>query len=294
MDNHHLESKTLTINLCVALAFSLFSLVIVYFVQSLTVLLDTGYSVVSVLIYAVSLYVVKKMNQPANKRYPYGYHRLEPMFVILESGFVLFIAAGVIVMSLINLISKAITPHYGFALLSELTGTFICFIMFFYIRAMASKTGSKILAADAELWKADTILGGGVSAGILIGYILDESNFHHLAIYVDPSIAIILGVFITIKPLKLLKEAYRHILDSAPTSELNKSILDITKTAADHHRLKISDVKSTQSGRHIFVDIRLSLPEIMYLKVLQRFKISLKKQYKEKMPDYIIKVYIVI
>ncbi|ORU77761.1 cation transporter, partial [Francisella tularensis subsp. holarctica] len=56
--DQQLEKKTLKTNLIVASIYALFSIIIVYFAQSLTVLLDTGYSVISILIYAVSIYVL--------------------------------------------------------------------------------------------------------------------------------------------------------------------------------------------------------------------------------------------
>ncbi|MDE4972057.1 cation transporter, partial [Francisella tularensis subsp. holarctica] len=63
--DQQLEKKTLKTNQIVASIYALFSIIIVYFAQTLTVLLDTGYSFISILIYAVSIYVLRKINQPA-------------------------------------------------------------------------------------------------------------------------------------------------------------------------------------------------------------------------------------
>ncbi|MBD2809237.1 cation transporter, partial [Francisella tularensis] len=111
--DQQLEKKTLKTNLIIATIYALFSIIIVYFAQSFTVLLDTDYSVISILIYAVSIYVLRKINQPASKYYHYGYYRLEPIFIMLDSWFVLLIAFIVIMISLFIIFTHTNKPNYG-------------------------------------------------------------------------------------------------------------------------------------------------------------------------------------
>ncbi|MFC4891756.1 cation diffusion facilitator family transporter [Pseudofrancisella aestuarii] len=292
--DNQLEEKTLKLNFIIAVIYAVFSIVIVYFAQSLTVLLDTGYSIVTVLIYAFSIYVIKKINQPANDRYPYGYYRLEPVFILFESGFVLLIAISVILISIINMITHAIKPNYGFALLSEIVGTVLCIVMFIFVYKKSKVTGSRILAADAELWKADSLLGIGVTLAIFIGFILEYLGYHKLAIYVDPIIAICMGIFIMKNPIKLIMESYSHLLDVAPVEELEIKIFHFAEEIAKKYSIAINQVKATQSGRFIFVDIHLNPDQVLEGKKLSQYKTELKKIYNKKFSCNEFKVYILL
>ncbi|MDE5020948.1 cation transporter, partial [Francisella tularensis subsp. holarctica] len=76
-------------------------------------------SFINIFIYAVYIYVLRKINHPAIKFYPYGYYRLEPIFIMLEWWFVLLIAVSVIWIARVTLFTHTIKPNYGIALLSD-------------------------------------------------------------------------------------------------------------------------------------------------------------------------------
>ncbi|WP_440615388.1 cation diffusion facilitator family transporter [Cysteiniphilum sp. 6C5] len=289
-----IEAKTLKVNFILSIIYALFSLVIVYFAQSLTILLDVGYSVITLLIYAASLYVIKKINQPANKRYPYGYHRLEPVFVLLQAGFILIVAASVIIMAIVNLMTHAVTPNYLFAFIASITGSLTCSIMYFYVRNAARKTGSKILHADAELWKADALLSASVDISLAIALILVFLGLPHIAIYIDPIIAIIMGFVITIKPLKLIKEAGLNLLDASVAPELREKITNAANLICSNQRLTIQNSIVTQSGRFLFVDLHLKLPQTIPTQELRHLKATLLKYYKDNHKENVIYVYLSI
>ncbi len=293
-NKQQIEAKTLQVNFILSIGYVLFSIIIVYFAQSLTVLLDVGYSVITLLIYAASLYIVKKINQPANKRYPYGYYRLEPVFVLLQAGFILMVASSVIIMAIINLLIHAVTPNYVFAFASSITGTIICTIMYFFVRSSARKTGSKILHVDAELWKADALLSASVDISLALAIILIFFGLSDIAIYIDPIIAIAMGVIITIKPFKLIKEAGLNLLDASPEPVLKAQIIEVVETACNSQNFNIHDIKITQSGRFLFVDLRLKMPPTIQTQEIRHFKALLLKQYKEQFSSNIVYVYICI
>lgn len=288
-----LEKKTLKTNLIVASIYALFSVIVVYFAQSLTVLLDTSYSVISILIYAVSIYVLRKINQPVNKYYHYGYYRLEPIFIMLESWSVLLIAFSVILISIFNIFTHTIKPNYAIALLSEIVGTIVCIFMFLFVNKRAKKTGSKILFCDALMWQADALLGIGVILNISIGFILEELGYIKLALYVDPIVAILIGCYIMINPIKLTKEAYWYLLNAAPDIEFRNQIRQIAKQVAEScYFLLIDNIKITQSGRFMFIDVYLDLPELIETKKILMFKSQLQQQLQNSFPQNKLKVYV--
>lgn len=169
-NTNQLEVFALRINVIISFAYTIFSIITVYFARSLTVFLDTSYSLVALLIYVLSLYVIKKIKQPANSDYPYGYYKLEPIFVMVQSAFVLLLAASIIIVSILNLFTHNIAANYTVALIVTTVAVLTCTGMYFFILKIAKNTGSKILIADAELWKADAVLSVGALSGILIGF----------------------------------------------------------------------------------------------------------------------------
>jgi predicted Co/Zn/Cd cation transporter (cation efflux family) len=117
---------------------------------------------------------------------------------------------------------------------------------------------------------------------------------HEIAIYVDPVVAIFIGGYIMINPLKLAKEAYRHLLDAAPDPQFKRKAFSIAKKVTEESEFSISNVKITQSGRFIFVDIYLALPEKINLKKVIAIKSQIQQQLKSCFSQYKLKVYIVI
>lgn len=251
-----LELFALRLNLLVASAYTVFGLVIAYFAKSLTVLLDAGYSLVALIVYLVSLYVVNKIKQPGTQEYPYGFYKLEPIFVIVQATSVLLLAILIIATSILNLIFSSIIANYYLAISATIVAVLLCFSMYFYIRSVANKTGSKILTADAQLWKADAIISAGVVVGLSIGFILERTWFHSLAIYVDPVIASILACIVVIKPIKLMLLSFRQLLDTSPAVKKRKALQAMVHTIAQESSININEIKVTEAGRYLYIDIR--------------------------------------
>lgn len=211
---------------------------------------------------------------------------------MLESWFVLLIAFSVILIALFNIFTHTIKPNYGIALLSEIVGTVVCVVMFLFVNKRAKKTGSKILFSDALMWKADALLGVGVIFNISIGFALEELGYARLALYVDPVVAILIGCYIMINPIKLGKEAYSHLLDAAPNIEFRNQIRQITKQVAENYFLLIDNIKITQSGRFMFIDVYLDLPEVIETKKILMFKSKLQQQLQNSFAQNKLKVYV--
>lgn len=101
---------------------------------------------------------------------------------------------------------------------------------------------------------------------ISIGFVLEELGYIKLALYVDHIVAILIGCYIMINPIKLTKEAYSHLLDAAPGIEFRNQIRQIAKQVAESYFLLIDNIKITQSGRFMFIDVYLDLPELIEAK----------------------------
>ncbi|ORU77302.1 cation transporter, partial [Francisella tularensis] len=151
---------------------------------------------------------------------------------------------------------------------------------------------SKILFSDALMWKADALLGVGVIFNISIGFALEELGYARLALYVDPVVAILIGCYIMINPIKLGKEAYSHLLDAAPNIEFRNQIRQITKQVAENYFLLIDNIKITQSGRFMFIDVYLDLPEVIETKKILMFKSKLQQQLQNSFAQNKLKVYV--
>ncbi|MDE4972171.1 cation transporter, partial [Francisella tularensis subsp. holarctica] len=74
------------------------------------------------------------------------------------------------------------------------------------------------------------------------------------------------------------KEGYSNLLDSAPNIEFRNQIRKITKQVAENYFLLIDNIKINQSGRFMFIDVYLDLPEVLVTKKILLFKSKLQQQ----------------
>lgn len=123
---------------------------------------------------------------------------------------------------------------------------------------------------------------------------LEKLHFQVLSTYIDSLVAITLGIFITLKPIKIIREAFKHLLDGAPTKEYVQKITNIIHDLAKTNHITVANIKITQAGRFLFSEIHIELAADTSLAKLDSFKQELKVQYQQNLqnliPEFILTV----
>ena len=67
--------------------------------DSMTLIVDALYSVVDVVVSLLAIFIVRRIHEPPNENYQYGYAKYEPFMIAVEGLLIMAICAGSIVTS---------------------------------------------------------------------------------------------------------------------------------------------------------------------------------------------------
>ena len=174
--------------------------------DSMTLIVDGLYSVVDVIVSLLAIFIVRRIHEPPNENYQYGYAKYEPFMTAVEGLLIMAICAGSIVISIQDIIHPEPVKHIHLIIVYSFVSVFICIGFGLYMKTAAKKISSEVLAADSQLW----IIEGVVSAGVCIAFALHHIRYHwdRYADFVDPVMSIILHR-ITVMPIQIVAESFR-------------------------------------------------------------------------------------
>ncbi|UCC95282.1 MAG: cation transporter [Candidatus Omnitrophota bacterium] len=210
--------------------------------------------------------------KPPNKRYPYGYGKLE---FIVQFGISLFMILGntILIMSSFIVIAKhkMIVPHVT-VFFAAMISAVVNGLIYKFARCGAKELNSPALKSHAEHNKIDV----ASSLLVAIGILATRAGLH----WADPLIAIFECIHIIYGSLIILGDGFKGIMDASVPEEyihfLNERILQIEDIK------KVTKIKARHAGRKIFLDIAMQLdPHLSVLeakKITQTLRAHLRKE----------------
>ena len=171
---------------------------------------------------------LKIATRPADETHPYGHGKAEPFAGILVAV-ALFIAAIVII---IQSIHEIITPHHApaaFTLIVLVAVVITKEFLFRYIIKVGISVNSVSVKNDAWHHRSDAITSGAAFVGISIA-LIGGTGYEEA----DDYAALCASLIIIYNAYRLFKPALFEIMDTAPSPEFVKKIIDVS--------LKVEDV----------------------------------------------------
>lgn len=100
---------------------------------------------------------------------------------------------------------------------------------------------------------------------MLIGFglavILERTAWAWLAPYVDPALVLVAAVLILPTPVRMLRQAYRELLEGTPTDDVTAPIHEaVTRLQADEG-LPEPQLRIGKLGRKVYVEIDVLVPD---------------------------------
>jgi cation diffusion facilitator family transporter len=199
---------------------------------------------ISALMLLVGLRVARR---PADKKYPYGYGKVE--FIISVVIYTLLIGAGVVIFveAISNIVHGESTSPSLVTLFGALIAIVINEMMYRQSYCAGKQLRSPSLMANAFEKRSDALTSIAVFAGIG-GAVL---GFH----YLDPLAAILVGFYILKFSVKMLLEAFKGLLDSALDPEL---VSKIRSAVDDIDGVQgIEAVRTREIGQQVWIDVEI-------------------------------------
>lgn len=211
-----------------------FKLVVGLISGSMTVLSSAIDSIMDCVVSAANFIASSKADQEADRKFNFGYAKLEGVMSLLEGFFIAGIGIFLIYTSTTKIINPPESIKVDIALYVMIFSLIVTGTLLLYLNNAYKKSGSLIIKADLLHYKTDFFTNIGI---ILALVIIHFTGF----IIIDAIFGVLIGVYIFISAAKLMKESGAVLIDKAVEPEILTSIekfIDDHDGITSHHALK--------------------------------------------------------
>ena len=212
---------------------------------------DSIHSLSDVLTTIVVIFGLIMASKEADDSHPYGHERIECVFAIILSFFLLltgvyigYIGAQNIVRSNTDIVVPTLLP-----LIAALVSIIVKEFMYHYTKRCAKKLKSSSMEADAWHHRSDALSSVGSFLGILgakLGYPI-----------LDPICSVVICIIIIKSAIEIFKEAITQMLDTSCDIKTKNEIMDLIKSSKNI--VDITDMKTRMFGSRIYIEVEVSI-----------------------------------
>lgn len=187
--------------------------------DSETMTLEGMSGLVDVAVSLLAVFVARKIQEPANSRYHFGYAKYEPLMIGLEGiliAAVCLTAIGYAVRDLVHP-DRVDAPHL--VIIYAAAGFAVSVVFGAYMKRVGRRAGSQLVQGEADLWIIEGWLSLGVCIAFFMAVALSRSPKAEYSAYVDPIVCIVLSVIFLRKPAEILRESFVDLVDANPYAE---------------------------------------------------------------------------
>ncbi|MDC7219762.1 MAG: cation diffusion facilitator family transporter [Spirochaetales bacterium] len=189
----------------------------------------------------ISLFAVRIMAEPPDRKHPWGHGRAETIATRFI-GFTMFTAGLQLLLSVINqLMSGELSPlRGGKALYVALISIVLKSLLALYKGILGKRLNSSLLLADARNMRNDVFLSVGVLGGLLLSIITGSPLF-------DKIIALLLSLYIMYSAVKIFRESGEELMDGLEDPAVYKQLFEAVGEvpgACHPHRCRIRRINT--------------------------------------------------
>ncbi|MBI5904658.1 MAG: cation transporter, partial [Deltaproteobacteria bacterium] len=221
-ENRNLRLRTARFSLGSAVTLCLAKFGVGIVSGSLGVLASALDNVADIFMSTVNLLSIRKAMDPADETHPYGHGKVETLATLFQGGVIALTGAGVVWEAVRRLREGRAPEGVGLDVgifvmaFSVLASGFISR----RIRKAGEATGSPALAADSLHFRTDVYSGSGILFSLLLYRFTGWK-------WLDPGVALAVGVYIVVAARPLLKGAVQELMDSRLPPETVEAIVRI-------------------------------------------------------------------
>ncbi|MCI4677826.1 cation-efflux pump [Rhodoblastus acidophilus] len=230
--------------------------------------LDTGATI-------LTYFAVREANKPADERHHYGHAKFESLSALAETGLLAGLACYVLVAAIRRLWEGPEPVDARWPVFAVLGVSIVVDVTrWLTLRAVAKKTGSHALAADAIHFASDLV---GTSL-VLVGLVADSYGFHQG----DALAAMGVALFIALAGYHLGRETIETLLDTAPeglADSLRAAIVKIPGVVA------VEDLKLRGIGAHVLGEVTIGVSRTLPVERLIQIERAVNAKISEISPE---------
>ena len=243
--------------------------------QSQALVADGVHSLSDLISDAAVLWALGHSHRPPDTEHPFGHGRFETLATLAIAAMLMLAAAGILLDAGARLIDPPETAPGALALWVAALSIALKEGLYHYTKAVAKRTGSAMMAANAWHHRSDAVTSVVALAGIgaaMLG-----------APWADALGAAIIAVMLGRVAWVYGRPAISELVDTAPPEETAAQItaaLMATPGVRDAH-----DLRLRQTGGSIQADVHITLDPAMTLSEAHRLSEAARSQVLEAVPD---------
>lgn len=252
--------------------------------SSIGVISEALHSGIDLVAAAIARYSVKKSAEPADEEHMYGHGKYENLSGMIEGALIFTAAAGIIYEAITRILDKKAVEFLGAGMVVMAISAGLNYYVARRLWAVAEKTESLALEADAYHHETDVWTSLGVLAALALIYITGEKM-------IDPVIGLVVAAFIIYAAYDITRRSTEGLLDiSLPDHEI-KAIEKVmnahSKDFVNFHRLR---ARRTGSERQI--DLHVTVPRLLSVKEGHDLASHLEYEIRKELPGSVIIIHI--
>ncbi|WP_461537863.1 cation transporter [Spongorhabdus nitratireducens] len=211
---------------------------------------------------AVTLYVVRRVKQLPNARYPFGQAAFEPLLLTVESIILLALCITLAVQAVQLLLNGGVKLKYSVAIGYEAAGLVTGLLMYLGLKTVGMKLGSQLVLFEAQEWLLDMTLSGIALVGFAAPMLFPKHSA--MASLTDPVLTLALCLPLMYFPLRCFRQNIRQLLWHAAPSTVHQVICTLLARMATEQSIALgTDISVVVIGRSLWVSVPLGGSKVM-------------------------------
>ena len=219
------------------------------------ILLDGIFSLLSMGMTGLNIYVAALLTRPDDERFHYGYGHLEPMVNVVNGLFILSVCCFAFYQGVTVIFAGGHQVEMSSALYYTSAMTLFCFSLYGIERYLAQRCHSSILRVDMQEWLVDGLLSLGILCGFLLGAFLERQGYDQWTPYIDPALTSLISLFAVMLPIRVLRANISEVLLRAPEDSYQQRVDELVTEIEANYPIQESEWYLAKTGRRYDLEI---------------------------------------
>lgn len=220
---------------------------------SVGLLSDAAESMVNLVAAIVALVSLTIAAQPADDDHHFGHSKAEYFSAALEGIMIFVAAASIIYLGIDRLLNPRPLGALGIGLAISIVAAVLNGVVGRILIQVGTEHRSITLRADGKHLMADVYTSVGVVVGLGLAWLTGWD-------WLDPVIAILVGVHILVAGYRLISESTGGLMDASLSPEDNARIQEILDAHTEKGRIEFHSVRTRESAARQFMEMHMLVP----------------------------------
>lgn len=220
---------------------------------SMGLLADAAESLVNLVAAVAALVAVTIAAMPADENHHFGHSKAEYFSAALEGILVVVAAGSIIYLAVDRLLNPRPLDSLGLGLALSIVSAVFNGVVGQVLIRVGRRHRSVALRADGTHLMADVYTSVGVVVGLALVWATGWE-------WLDPVIAILVGVHILVAGYRLISESTGGLMDASLSPEDNARIQEILDAHTEKGRIEFHSVRTRESAARQFMEMHMLVP----------------------------------